>query len=328
MKTILNLVAAALLCIGCDAFRAVTKNDITAQGSPYELIVVSEHPQWDGALGDSLRRVLNAPIPYLQQNEPHFDLLRVNERGFDNLVLKHRNILITDIDPSAEETSADVEYNVYATPQIVVTITGPTEESIATYVGKYGSEIVQILERAERDRDIAYAEKFNVEQINKLIESKFGFEMKVPKGYTIRNEAEDFVWISYEFPTSSQGFFVYQYKATQGAKALTLENLLKARNHFAAQIPGPSEGSYMTTYADYEPDYRLFKLEGRVWAELRGFWEVENDFMGGPFVSYSTLDLERGMVVTIDGYVFSPKLGKRNFIRGVEHLIYNVKFPE
>ena len=70
------------------------------------------------------------------------------------------------------------------------------------------------------------------------------------------------------------------------------------------------------------------KIGDRTWAELRGFWDVENDFMGGPFVSYSTLDEATGRVLTIDGYVYSPKLDKRNFMREVEHLVYMIDFPK
>ena len=50
--------------------------------------------------------------------------------------------------------------------------------------------------------------------------------------------------------------------------------------------------------------------------------------MGGPFVSYSTLDEATGRVLTIDGYVYSPKLDKRNFMREVEHLVYMIDFPK
>ncbi|MFR9584479.1 MAG: DUF4837 family protein, partial [Rikenellaceae bacterium] len=46
------------------------------------------------------------------------------------------------------------------------------------------------------------------------------------------------------------------------------------------------------------------------------------------YVSYSTIDVATNRVITIDCYVFSPKLPKRNFLRGVEHLLYTVKFPE
>ena len=60
---------------------------------------------------------------------------------------------------------------------------------------------------------------------------------------------------------------------------MTVEALTEARNRFAARIPGPSEGSYMITADVYEPDLRTFRLEGRLWVELRGFWDVKNDFM-------------------------------------------------
>ena len=46
----------------------------------------------------------------------------------------------------------------------------------------------------------------------------------------------------------------------------------------------------MITSDAFAPDYRLFRMEGRLWCELRGFWDVHGDFMGGPFVSYTTVD--------------------------------------
>lgn len=60
---------------------------------------------------------------------------------------------------------------------------------------------------------------------------------------------------------------------------------------------------------------------------MRGFWDVEGDFMGGPFVSYTTVDTATDRVFTLDCYVYSPKLPKRNYMREVEHLLHLVKFP-
>ena len=53
-----------------------------------------------------------------------------------------------------------------------------------------------------------------------------------------------------------------------------------------------------------------------------------HDTKGGPFVSYTTVDTATGRVLTIDCYVYSPKNHKRNYVRGVEHLLYLLKFPE
>lgn len=325
---LLTIALATILAVGCDAFHSVSTNKVTSQGAPYELIVVSNQPQWEGALGDSLRSVLTAPIPYLQQTEPIFDVLRVTEQGYSNLVTRHRNIFRTLINPAIDSTSVAVQYDLTASPQIVMTLQGPSEEALAQYLGNHREAIVTVLERAERDRAIDYAEKFSATSLEQLIEQKFGFKLKIPQGYTLRNEGDDFVWISYEYPTASQGVLIYSHPATRGVLSLTAEELVEARNKYAAKIPGPSDGSYMTTFMDYAPDYRLFRLDGRIWAEMHGLWEVEGDFMGGPYVSFSTINTNTDDVVTIDAYVFSPKLGKRNFIRGVEHLLYGATFPD
>ena len=71
----------------------------------------------------------------------------------------------------------------------------------------------------------------------------------------------------------------------------------------------------------------MFRQQDRLWVEMRGFWDVKGDFMGGPFVSYTTVDQATKRVFTLDCYIYSPKNPKRNYLREVEHLLYLVKFP-
>lgn len=326
---ILLVVALAVSAVGCDAFRSLTSSAQTSQGKPYELIVVCGQEGWMGPLGDSLRRVFAAPVPYLNQTEPHFDIQRVTPRGFTKLVVAHRNILKTLVDGDLEQASAAVQYDVTARPQLVVTLQGPSNASLAAYVGEHGDELLQVFESAERDRAVEFNRVFGEAKVAAVIAERFGAEMAVPKGYVLAANEPDFVWARYEYPTASQGFFVYSYPY-EGPQSLSPEALLAARNRFAARIPGPADGSYMTTSTAFEPDFRMFRLEGRLWCEMRGFWDVEGDFMGGPYVSYTTVDTETGRVFTLDGYVYAPDLNKprkRNFVRGIEHLLYGIEFP-
>ena len=299
MKTFFRIAAAAALfaaMTACDAFHSLTKSRLkTAQGSPYELIVVCPQQEWTGELGDTLRSILTAPVPYLNQTEPLFDVLRVTERGFTGMVADHRNILKIVEDPSLAATNIAVQYDVTAEPQIVLTLQGPDDKALTDYLSEHRESLVQVLEKAERDRAVKFAEAFSEQRVAKAIKSTFGVDMTVPKGYVLAADEKDFLWARYEF---------------------------------AARIPGPSDGSYMTTSEAFEPDYRMFRMEGRLWCELRGFWDVHGDFMGGPFVSYTTVDTATGRVLTIDCYVYSPKNHKRNYVRGVEHLLYLLKFPE
>ncbi|MFI3282586.1 MAG: DUF4837 family protein [Rikenellaceae bacterium] len=323
--TYLLLVAfVALSFISCDALHTASSNKVNSQGSPYELIIVCNQPEWEGELGDTLKVILRAEIPYLVQPEPFFSTYRVTQQGYDNIILKHRNIFIVNVAPSLEESSIIVQYDVNASPQIVMTLQGPNQKSLTEYVSQNREMVMHALEMAERDRDIAYGQKFSIASLDKLILEKFDVSMKIPVGYTLRNEGDDFMWMSYEYPTASQGVILYSYPS-EGKASLKWEPLLEARNKYAARIPGPTDGSYMTTFMEVEPDYRLFRMKGRVWAELRGLWEVEGDYMGGPYVSYSTIDERTNRVFTLDCYVYSPKIGKRNYLRGVEHLLYNIE---
>lgn len=334
MKTYIRIVSALFLLAtlsGCDAFSSLTKsNASTAQGKAYELIVVCPQKEWTGPVGDSLRAVFTAPVAYLNQTEPHFDVLRVTERGFTNLVVNHRNILKVVVDPSLAEAGAGVQYDLTAEPQMVMTLQGPSDASLTEYIALHGQEMLQAFEQAERDRAIRYAEAFDAPGVGAAIRKNMNVEMTVPKGYVLAKEETDFVWARYEYPKASQGFFVYSYPY-KGPQSLSAAALIAARNKYAARIPGPSDGSYMTTSDVFEPAYRMFRLEGRLWVELRGFWDVKGDFMGGPFVSYTTVDTQTNRVFTLDGYVYAPDLNKprkRNYVRGIEHLLYMVRFPQ
>ena len=330
MKALSRIILTALIAAtaaGCKAVNTLTDSKKASQGKPYELIVVCPQQEWTGEVGDTLRAVLTAPVPYLNQTEPLFDVLRVLPSGFENLVTRHRNVLQVLVDAEVEEPAAAVQYDLYAQPQIVVTLQGPTQQSLVDYLGAHRGELLYVLEKAERDRTIDFGRKFPDKFLTGLVKEQFGVDFSVPQGYKLRAKDDDFLWISYEFPQASQGFFIYSYPYT-GKQALTVEALTEARNRFAARIPGPSEGSYMITADVYEPDLRTFRLEGRLWVELRGFWDVKNDFMGGPFVSYTTVDTTTQRVFTIDCYVYSPKNHKRNYMRELEHLLYLISVPD
>ena len=340
MKRVLNVLILMIILFalyGCKNFYTLTGAKKTAQGSPYEVLVVCDGKEWESPLGKELRAVLETPVEMLNQTEPIFNVMRITARDFKHLLPSHRNILKVLCSPDVAESSIVAQYDVVASPQIVLTFQGPSIEAMVEYLHTNGAALLQILEMAERNRTIEYAKKQSAKALEKLIREELGVEMAIPNGYLFRAESEDFVWASNEYPVASQGFFIYSHPFN-GKASLTVESLVKARNKFAKRIPGPSENSFMTTvtripniedngYVDFMPQRKVVKINGRDWIELRGFWEVENDFMGGPFVSYTTLDPRSGHLLTLDCYVYSPKYGKRNFLRPLEHLVYAVEFP-
>ena len=340
MKQLLKsflVIALLLSAVGCDSFRSLTGAKKTAQGSPYEVLVVCDGHEWESALGAELKSVLEAPVEMLNQTEPMFNVVRITARDFKHLLPSYRNILKVLCSPEVKDTAILAQYDVVASPQIVLTFQGPSIEAMVEYLKANGASLLQVLEMAERNRTIEYARKQGAKALEKIIKEELDVDMIISNGYLFRAESEDFVWASNEYPVASQGFFVYTHPF-KGKASITTEALVKARNDFAKRIPGPTDGSYMTTvkrlpnieddgYTDFLPQRKVVKINGREWIELRGFWEVEKDFMGGPFVSYTTLDERTGKLFTLDCYVYSPKYGKRNFLRPLEHLVFGVSFP-
>lgn len=341
MMTLLPAFVAMFLLGGCKAIGDLQSAD-NASGSPYELVLVCAQPEWQSELGDTLQSVLKQPVKELMQYEPVYDVMRILPNNFKSLTRTHRNVVVVNVNPEIAEPGITVQYNVTAKPQIYITLKGPDTQSLAKYVSDNRDNILYVLEKAERDRTIAYATRYFSAPLREKIVEKFGMDLAVPNNYQVRSESDDMLWVSQEFPTASQGFFIYKYPY-EGKQSLTREALVKARNKFASRIPGPREGSYMTTtnkivddtgedYMPYVPEYIQLLIGDRMWVEMYGLWEVENYFMGGPFVSYTTVNKATNEVVTIDCYVYYPTLynkdpEKRNKLRALQHLVYLADFP-
>lgn len=339
-RIILNFVAvlaAVGAMVGCKAVDTLSSGE-TAIGSPYEMVLVCAQPQWQGELGDTLRAVFEQPVRELIQHEPMFDVMRILPNNFKSLTKKHRNIVTVLVDPTISQPAIGAKYDVTAAPQIQVAIQGPDDATVAKYVSDNRETLLYVLEKAERDRTMNYASRFYSESLRQIISERFGANMFIPNEFTLRTQSDDMVWISQEFPLASQGFFIYKYPY-EGQQSLTPAALMEARNRFASRIPGPKDGSFMTTvnkivdetgenYIPYRPAYRPLVIADRTWVEMAGLWEVENYFMGGPFVSYTTVNKQTNEVVTIDCYIYSPSEEKRNMLRELQQLVYLIEFPE
>lgn len=324
---ILSLVPALVLT-GCKFGDA----GVPSTGTPYELFVVSQTSLWESVAGDTVRSIFREEVEMLNQSEPIYDVYHVTSAGTRQATInRHRNILRLNVGSEYQKSDMTAEYDTNSQPQLILNVTSPSADSMAAFLHTYRAEIVRLFDIAERDRFMARAERFKDKTIPELLQKKFGISLSVPEGYRVRNELSDFVWISYELPLASIGLVVYTYDAdTTGGRQRAAGNIIAARNLAVSQIPGPSDGSYMQTGTMFYPSQRMIDVAGHTWSELRGFWDVFGDFMGGPFLNWTTYDQRTGKMIAIDGYVFSPspnnRLGKRNYVRQLEAIFRTVKF--
>ncbi|MBN2212806.1 MAG: DUF4837 family protein [Bacteroidales bacterium] len=301
----------------------------TISGMPGDLIIVINKAELDTRIGDEFRRVFEEPYQVLPQYEPVFDVIQVPHNAFGNVMKSQRNIIIVDLSPKYQESKIIVQKDIWAKPQLVLNMNARDDDAFIRLFKDNEKRIINLLENIERQRLMDTYKKNLDGKILETLKHKYHLSLLIPKGYQIKQEADDFVWIGQDVSTSILGVLVYQYEYSD-TNTFTKEYLIKMRNRYAGKyVPGEIEGSYMITEQEYGPFFSQYKLRGeRYVAELRGLWKMEKGIsMGGPFVSITTLDEKRNKIVTAEGFVFAAGQKKRNYLRQVEAIVLSLEIP-
>ncbi len=298
-------------------------------GKAGEVLVVIERSQWEGNLGMAIRDVLADDCPYLAQREPLFTLSNVPPGTFNNMFKMHRNILIININPQNQSEGMAYHPNQWAQPQVVAQINAFDEEGALRIFQKNGAQVAEYFEQAERDRIIANATLYEELKLRDPVARVTGGILHFPSGYKMRKATDSFVWIADEKQYVQQYVMVYRYPVPAQGEVFSVEGIIATRNRIMQEnVPGMYDGSYMTTSTAFEPSMRYLRFHGREFVETRGFWEVQGDFMGGPFVSHSFYSQDGKDVIVLEAFVYAPKYDKRQYLRQVESLLYSFEWKK
>jgi len=326
-KLILSIVTIAIIFLSSckDGDQSSLLPNVT--GKSGEVILVIEPDHWASNIGMEFQKKLSQAYPALPQGEPMFDLIHIPYTAFTNIFKTHRNIVFAKVDKGLHEPKIVVQKDVWAKPQIIVNVLAPNDSVLETLVKEKGDLLVGRILKKEMERYVnSYKRHEKISAINRL-ENKFGIRLTVPGGYTLDVDTTDFVWMERRGRGDVvQGILVYSYDKPE--VELTTDYLFAKRTQFTKKyVPGPTTGSYMIVEPEAVPYRREIKVNDINVIELRNLWKVENDFMGGPFVSFSFVDEKRNKVINIDGFVYAPRLDKRDYLRQVEAILNSVKIP-
>ena len=318
MKRFFTFALLALSLLGCKSTPALLP---TVSGKAGEVLVVIEKNDWDSQLGESVRGVLADEYPFLPVQEARYSVSNVSHGGFIEMFQVHRNIVFFDINPQAARTGVKFIKDKWATPQCLVLVSAHTAEMADSLFRDKAELIIETIEQAERERVITNTRKYENKSVYPVVSKVFGGSVHVPSGYKLAKITDDFAWIQDKKQYTTQGIFVYRYPV--GKDDFTMENLVKNRNRMLkANVPGMFEGTYMVTGTYWTPQTRYLKYKGRDFAETHGMWEVEGDFMGGPFVSHAFYSPDGKYIVVAEAWVYAPKFDKRQYLRQTESLLY------
>ena len=325
LPSILFCFAALAALVSCGNSKNVLPG---VSGKAGEVIVVIEKAHWDGELGDALREYLACDCDFLPQPEPLYNLAYVTPAGFTNMFQSHRNIIMVHIDQDVKEDGITFYNNKWARPQCIIMINAKGLDEAVAVVRRDYEKIRARLEQAERDRVVASARLYEAKEIRENVAERFGGSIVFPSGYVIKKINDSFAWIGNDNTYVYKDILVYRYPAN-GKDDLQPETIIAQRNRILKEnVPGMFDGTYMTTSQVAEPKVSYINYKGHDFAETRGFWEVENDFMGGPFVSHSFYSLDGSEILVFEAFVYAPKYDKRQYMRQTESLLYSFQWAD
>lgn len=323
-SVILILVVAVFY--SCSNNGEVMYKNIT--GKANELVVVISNQSWEGAPGNLIRETLGQPQVSLPQSEPIFDLVNVPKEGFKSIFQSTRNIVQVTISSTVETPEVIFKDDVWAYPQATLKIKAKNVQQFEETFTKNQDKIMSYFLAAEKERLTMNYKKYYEKGVYNVLSKDYGVTMKVPPGFVIALQKKDLIWYKYETPDISQGIILYTSPYVSDS-TFTCNYLVSLRDSILkANVPGSVKGSYMTTEKRFDQIFNIFEHNKNYASEMRGLWTVENDFMGGPYISISELDASNQRVVSAFGYVYAPGKDKRDFLRQVEAMVYSLKLND
>lgn len=292
-------------------------------GKAGDLLIVMEKPQWEGEIGSILRDNLTADYPFLPQKEPIFTLYNSPHGSFKGGFLVHRNILILDISEDVDTSKVTITNDVWASPQIVARIYAKNQEDAINLIDSNIGLIINSIEQKERDRIINNSKKFEDLGLRKIVENNFGGSPYFTKDYSVKKATPDFIWISHETTYVNQGILMYKLPYKDLSEIDVDLIIPQIDSVLEANVPGMRDNSFMVIGNMLKPGMSYVQFKNRNFVEIRGLWELKNDFMGGPFICHIFPDKSNGYLTVIQGFVYAPKFDKRNYLRYVESILYS-----
>jgi hypothetical protein len=329
-------VALAALAVGCGGPQVPqTKAERYALlpgklGPSGEVVMVVSKPMWERGIGNVVDSLFANPVRVLPQFEPRFDVLRLDPEEFDRFWKPHRNLVIFDIEDriDTQDPKLTVYRNRYAKGQIYTEIKAKNVAGAieALHSAEGGLMLADMLEAEEAKR---YGDLVALDRNSALeaeLKRNHGLSAVLPRSARMVSSSGGFCWIEQSLTRMKGGRnhdvqmgIVVHRSPYRGPEDFSMEGMLARRDSlFKARVSSPNKDSYMTTEYRLPPLYEEVSFRGGFAATMRGLWRMEGDFMGGPWTSIAWVDGERGQLVTVDGYVYAPYFGKREYLRELE----------
>ena len=325
-----------------------------AKGPLSKIYIIADDQLWNQEMQDSVIYYFQSAYPLLPSPEPLYDLMRYSTQqiltkeerrqlrtylllaDLSDTESKATQMALRDIgEARANEVKASGDYKLiigkdkWAEGQTIVYAMGYGKKNIFENIRKNFNTIDKSIRKGEypkRQKSI-YLAGINPEVVSEL-KNTMNLNIQIPSDYFLAmNDKETKVaWIRRESSKASFNIMIKDLGSFD-EKVFSKEGMKKIRNELGLYVSSNQEDSYMVINdVDLPTIMSSTSFNNNFALEARGIWELENDFMGGPYVSYIVHNPNSDRVLFIDGFAHAPGEEKRGLMLQLEHIIKTLSF--
>ncbi|MES2410152.1 MAG: DUF4837 family protein [Bacteroidota bacterium] len=321
-KTLFLWLFASFLASSCSFKEDKLPEDSSSEINTISVII--DDQLWNGEVGDSIRNKFASPVLGLPQEEPLFTINQYPVKLFEGFSTDSHNIVVVK---KGNENKFEFKQNEFATPQNAFHITGKTSFEIIELLEKYSPEIIKKMRAIE----IIHNQEIFKDSLldTKKIQKKFNIDLLIPSKYEYVMRRKNFIWLKSEITSGNTSLLIYQIPWNNIRPNHAVSDIVIARDSIGrAYIHGSAPGTEMVSDQAYSPYFSKTTLAGNRCYETKGTWQMKNDFMSGPFISYSIFDKVHRRILVLEGFCYAPSKEKRDLMFELEAIIKSIQIKK
>lgn len=344
----------AAIAFGCsESAREQQRKDLlpNARGEADEIILVVDSTMWADTVGlaRELRKTFMSPMLGLPQDEALFKVNKVNPRRLNSVLKSAKNmIFVMTLDSRTEDSRTlqkfftsqslnqikrdtsmfvRIQKDLFAKGQTVMFLFSSNEQLLAQKVNYNRASLREVFEASARETIKSQLFKSPKKELTARIREAHNVELTIPYGWEKARDLKNFVWLRKMDARTEQSVFIYYEPYTDRGvfnKIGEFRDKITERNLYDGENP-----DVFIQRQEIIPVFtERVNFNGHFAVEARGLWKISDNSRGGPFVSYTIVDEEEGLIYYVEGYVDSPGTRKKNLVKELEAILSTFKTKE
>lgn len=136
---------------------------------------------------------------------------------------------------------------------------------------------------------------------------------------------ENFAWIRRAPGSDMERWIFVHWIENASPSFLHPDSIVKVRNRLTEKFYRTSDDSAYVEIADDNFESREVNFNGKYAINIQGLWRMTDQYMGGPFVSYTFFDEDTKRIYMLDGSIYAPKYYKKKLIQQVDVTLHSFK---